>query len=291
MQFRSRNPGAQMKGFEAGERVSTSQVVLITAMHVLAFIALFNLTAHGLLLLLLLHFLTGCLGISVGYHRLLSHKSFEVSNFWQAILAFFGVLAFQGGPISWAQFHRAHHRYTNRKGDPHSAGRGFWWSHIGWAFYQGPNGFRSRKLKRLVRDLVGSNHLKFLERHQLVINIFFAALLVIAVGIEATLVAVPLRIVLVWHHTWLVNSLAHGSLPLKRKTDGDPKDIPILALTNYGEGFHKQHHSDPRNPCFSPNMPSLDFGYQIIRVLRFLSAFPLRDKNLGIKDVEVQNGN
>lgn len=104
----------------------------IGGMHILALFAPFTFSWTNLALFAGMYFITGCLGITLTYHRLLSHKSFAVPKWLEYILAYCGVLAVQGDPMEWASSHRYHHMHTDTPLDPHSPYEGFFWSHMGW---------------------------------------------------------------------------------------------------------------------------------------------------------------
>ncbi len=107
-----------------------SAVLWIILVHIGALATLFVFTWKGLLLFLALSWLTGGLGVCLGYHRLLAHVSFQTYPIVQRILALLGALAGQGPPVTWIGVHRKHHQYTDAPGDPHSPREGAWWSHV-----------------------------------------------------------------------------------------------------------------------------------------------------------------
>jgi stearoyl-CoA desaturase (delta-9 desaturase) len=105
-------------------------VIFFTSVHAIALLALWCFSWSALGVTLFLHWLLGSIGICLGYHRLLSHRSFQVPQWLEYIIAFIGALALQGGPIFWVAGHRLHHAYTEDEDkDPYSARKGFWWSH------------------------------------------------------------------------------------------------------------------------------------------------------------------
>jgi fatty-acid desaturase len=101
-------------------------------MHVLACFAPFTFSWPMVGLFLATYFVSGCLGITLSYHRQLSHRSFATPKWLEYVLAYCGVLAVQGDPLEWASSHRYHHLHTDTPLDPHSPYEGFWWSHMGW---------------------------------------------------------------------------------------------------------------------------------------------------------------
>lgn len=263
--------------------LSKKQFFLVTAMHVLAIAALLNPSTTGAKWCFIFHAITGLFGISIGYHRLLSHNSFRTNRLLQNIFATIGVLAFQGGPLSWVALHRSHHAHTDEPGDPHSARNGFLWSHIAWVVHKGPNGFRFKNVKKLSGSLYNDKYLNFLENNALMLNLLAFAIGIFTLGIKAALWAFPLRIVLLWHCTWLINSLCHSGRSFNKNTPSKYSAVnrPLLALITYGEGLHLNHHKLPRSPLFGPNGKASIFDVASIPILamRYLNLINLRDSN------------
>lgn len=238
--------------------------------HLAAIIALFHFSTSGLIAFLSLYFVTGGLGISIGYHRLLTHKSFHTPVFIKKIFAIFGLLAWQGGPISWVSIHRAHHFYTEKEKDPHDATKGFFWSHMGWSHWNNPNNFNIAESRRLIPDLLNNKYYTFLERNGLAINLLFAVIFYFLTDIYTFLWAFPLRIVVVWHLTWFVNSVSHGVYPFYKSKVIEPKNVWWVALLTFGEGWHANHHEKQFSPTFQKKIYQIDPGYLIIVFLSYL---------------------
>lgn len=112
--------------------LDVSYAVFMVVMHGLALLAPFTFSWPNLWLFATTYFITGCLGITLSYHRQLSHKSFTTPKWLEYVLAYCGVLACQGDPTEWVSCHRYHHLHTDTPLDPHSPYEGFWWSHMGW---------------------------------------------------------------------------------------------------------------------------------------------------------------
>jgi len=199
----------------------------------------------------LMFFATG-LSITGGYHRHFAHVAYKANPIVRFFYLIFGACAMQNSALNWASDHRQHHRYTDTEQDPYNAGQGFWYSHIGWIFYQ------SRQEKQLTN--VGDLQLDPLVRWQHRYPVIIA--LVVGFGGPALiggmmgrmfgmiLWAGLIRVVCVHHATFFINSLAHmwGRQPYSRKDTS--KDSWWLALITNGEGYHNFHHmfpSDYRN--------------------------------------------
>lgn len=130
-------------------------LIFFVAIHALALSAPWCFSWSALGVLLVLHWFFGSIGICLGYHRLLSHRSFQVPKWLEYTIAVIGALALQGGPIFWTAGHRLHHAFTeDEEKDPYSARRGFWWSHMLWLFYPKSEFFDYDEYQRFAPDLV-----------------------------------------------------------------------------------------------------------------------------------------
>ena len=129
-------PHLTQKNLEIQTSLSWTTVIFFAIVHIIALLSPWSFSWRALGLALLLHWLFGSIGICLGYHRLLSHHSFQVPKWLEYLIAFIGALALQGGPIFWVAGHRLHHAHTeDNNEDPYSAKRGFWWSHMLWMLY------------------------------------------------------------------------------------------------------------------------------------------------------------
>ncbi len=236
-------------------RLAWDHVVFFTVFHSIALGALvFNFSWAGLGVALLLHWCFGSLGICLGYHRLLSHRSFQVPLWLERVFALFGALAIQGGPIFWVASHRQHHAYTeHEEKDPYSARRGFWWSHIMWLIYQRDEVFNPANNARLAPDISRDPFYRWLDRNHLVPQVILGLLLYGLGewtgfgGWTFVTYGIFLRAVTLWHCTWLINSASHF-WGYRRFDDSDDnaRNLWWAAILAYGEGWHNNHHADPK---------------------------------------------
>ncbi|MDO8909560.1 MAG: fatty acid desaturase [Pseudohongiella sp.] len=191
----------------------------------------------------------GFCGISItaGYHRLWSHKTYKAHPALRAIFALGGACALQNDVFHWASDHRRHHQHVDDNDrDPYSAGRGFWFSHIGWILRTYPSSTRDfSNIKDLQQDPI----LRFQHKHYLalvlIMNIAVPAFLGYLGGsvIAGLLLSGLLRLVLSQHVTWLINSIAHMWGRQTYSDKSSARDNPVLALFTYGEGYHNYHHT------------------------------------------------
>ncbi|MCA9792837.1 MAG: acyl-CoA desaturase [Candidatus Eremiobacteraeota bacterium] len=194
-------------------------------------------------------------GITGGFHRYFSHRSYKTSRLFQFGLAWLGTSAAQLGPLWWASHHRKHHAHSDTEKDVHPPGlRGFVWAHLGWIF--APEN-KTTDLSK-VKDLARYPELVWLDRYPLVPP-FLLALAVLWLGVGLERVAPDLGVsgaqMLVWgffvstvvlyHATFCINSLAHLVGSRRYDTHDDSRNSLFLALLTMGEGWHNNHHQYP----------------------------------------------
>jgi stearoyl-CoA desaturase (Delta-9 desaturase) len=195
-------------------------------------------------------FLTG-ISITAGYHRLYSHRAYKTSRWVEIPLIFLGTMAGQGSIIRWANDHRLHHKHVDTDRDPYSINKGFWYAHILWLFEK-PEPVR----KDLVVDLIKNKLLVFQDKYYGVL--FFATNILVSLAVGSWLNDFAGAFFLVWwvrlfivhHSTWFINSLAHtwGSKSYYKELSA--VDNYLISLLTFGEGYHNYHHyfaSDYRN--------------------------------------------
>ena len=185
------------------------------------------------------------LGITAGYHRLFSHKGYTAHPAVRAVLAVMGAAAGQNSAIAWCSDHRFHHSETDTKGDPYDATQGFFYSHMGWIFYKGLRGDTYDNVPDLRKDPVLVWQHKHWLSISIVTNLLFIAIAGLLLGnwLGMAIIAGMLRLVVVQHFTFCINSLAHmwGTQPYARDTTS--RDNWALSLITLGEGYHNYHHS------------------------------------------------
>jgi stearoyl-CoA desaturase (Delta-9 desaturase) len=194
-----------------------------------------------------------CSGLSItaGYHRLFAHASYRCSRGVAAFFLLFGAAAVQNSALTWASDHRRHHAHTDEDDDPYDARLGLWWSHIGWVLR-----VDSARSYANVRDLSHDRLLMLQHRYYLILAGVMAGVVPALAGslwhdrLGGLLWAGCIRLVVQYHSTFAVNSVAHrfGSRPYSMVTSA--RDNVLVALLAMGEGYHNFHHrfpSDYRN--------------------------------------------
>ena len=260
--------GRQMK------RLNVSRVATAIVVHLVAMTAPFVYSWWGLMFFVLSTFVILQFGLTLGYHRLLSHRSYQTHPVVRRIFATLGCLSAQAGPISWAATHRFHHRHADGDQDPHSPKQGLAWAHMIWVFYHHPELRKASFI--LAGDLSSDPFLCFLERHRSCVNGVFAlgvfGLGIIIIdgwvgGVSLLVWGVCLRVVVLWHLTFLVNSAAHTWGYRNYRTPDQSRNLWWLALLLLGDGWHNNHHADPRAAAHGHRWFELDITYAMIAIM------------------------
>jgi stearoyl-CoA desaturase (Delta-9 desaturase) len=219
-------------------------------------------------------------GLTAGYHRYFSHRAFKTGRAFQFLLALLGATAVQKGPLWWAAHHRHHHAYSDRPEDLHSpVQRGFWWSHMGW--------FLCKKYDetnlRLIPDLARFPELRWLNKYHLVPPVALAvALFGVGVLLEAYAPGLGtsgwqmlvwgffVSTVLLYHTTYLVNSLNHVWGTRRFETTDDSRNNLLIALVTLGEGWHNNHHFYPASARQGFYWWEVDFAHYGLKLCSFV---------------------
>lgn len=221
-------------------------IAFFTTMHGLFLLAPWFFSWSALATAIVLHWLFGSIGICLGYHRLLTHRSLQVPKWLEYGIALIGALAMQGGPIFWVAGHRMHHLHTEDiDKDPYSARRGFWWSHMLWVFHERPEFFDRECYGKFAPDLNRDPYYRWLDRYFLALQIPFGILLYLLGGWSVAFYGVIVRAVLLWHSTWLINSATHMMGYRSHESEDNSRNLWWAAILTYGEGWHNNHHAYP----------------------------------------------
>lgn len=258
----SRQPALQLNWTNVG---------FFAVFHALALLAPWFFSWSALGVVLVLHWLLGSIGICLGYHRLLSHRSFNVPRPLEYAIALLGTLALQGGPIFWVGNHRQHHAHTEDDiKDPHSSHRGFWWSHMLWIVAPQSQTLDRDHYGRYAPDLMRQPFYRWLDRYFLLLQIPLAVLLYSLGGWSFVVYGVFVRAVLLWHSTWLVNSATHQWGYRNFASKDSSRNLWWVSLCTYGEGWHNNHHAFPRSAQSGWHWWELDPTWWVIRLLQVL---------------------
>jgi stearoyl-CoA desaturase (delta-9 desaturase) len=207
------------------------------------------------------------LGITLGFHRLLTHRSFKVPKWLEYAVTLCGSLALQGGPIKWVATHRVHHAFSDRPQDPHSPKRGFWWAHVFWLFAYDEILDHPTKHWRFVPELARDPVHQFLNKTHALQTFLLGFLLYAWGGWPFVVWGIFVRTAFVYHGTWLVNSAAHIWGYQSYQTNEGSRNNWWVGLISYGEGWHNNHHAYPSSAAHGLRWWELDLTYLLIRVL------------------------
>jgi stearoyl-CoA desaturase (delta-9 desaturase) len=204
--------------------------------------------------------------VTAGYHRYFSHRSYRLGRISQFVMAFGGTTAAQKGPLWWAAHHRHHHRYSDTTQDVHSPVRGFWWSHVGWILCDRTGG---TDLDR-IRDFAKYPELRFLNRHDWIGPWALGVASFLIGGWSGLVVGFFGSTVLLWHGTFVINSLAHVFGRRRYHTRDTSRNSLILALVTGGEGWHNNHHHYPASARQGFYWWEIDATYYVLRALSWV---------------------
>jgi stearoyl-CoA desaturase (delta-9 desaturase) len=216
-------------------------------------------------------------GITAGYHRYFSHRSFKTSRHFQFVFALLGASAAQQGPLWWAAHHRYHHKHPDTESDIHSpVVHGFWWSHVGWLLCP-----RYKKTKtELVPDLAKFRELRFINRFYwlppalLAVSLFlFGAALgrwcpgAGTSGPQMLVWGFVVSTVLLYHGTFTVNSLAHVFGRRRFDTKDNSRNSFLISFITLGEGWHNNHHFFPASERQGFRWWEFDISHYVLKAL------------------------
>jgi fatty-acid desaturase len=277
-------------------RVSWIDAAGILTLHLLALLAfvpwLFSWT--GVIVGFIGLYVFGTLGISICFHRLLTHRGFVCPKPLEHAFAILGICSMQDTPARWVAMHRRHHEHSDEQPDPHSPLVNFFWAHMGWLILKNRELTRLGLTNRYAKDVLRDRFYVLVERKGPWLSIvaaswlifltggFIAELLLggsamqaLQFGLSLLVWGVFVRTVLVWHNTWSVNSVTHVWGYRNYETDESSRNNLIVGYLSAGEGWHNNHHADPRSARHGHMWWELDVTWLTIQLL---AALGLADK-------------
>ncbi|MCY2963930.1 MAG: fatty acid desaturase [Planctomycetota bacterium] len=256
--------------------VSWPITIWMMAMHIAALAAFFYFSWSGLAIALVLHWVTCCLGVTLGYHRLLTHGSFVVSKPVKYFFSLCGMMSAEGSPMQWVAIHRKHHAHSDLEGDPHSPNEGFWWSHMLWFLPYDTPEQNDAMYRRWAPDLYKDPVYHLFQKTFILVSVALGAVLYAAgeyfygLGMSWLLWGLCLRLVLAYHSTWFVNSATHIWGYRNYTTTDRSRNLWWVAVLSYGEGWHNNHHAHQRLAVHGHRWWEIDVTWNVIRLLRVL---------------------
>jgi stearoyl-CoA desaturase (delta-9 desaturase) len=256
----------------APQKINWTNNIVFGLFHLGALAALFMFSWRACAVAMFLYWMTTGLGISMGYHRLHTHRSYQVPLLMEYFFAVCGALTLQGGPIFWVATHRIHHQSSDQPGDPHSPRDGGWWAHIGWLLVGESKHSDTVLMSRYAPDLAKHRFYIWLNDYHWVPMIALAVLLFAMGGVPFVLWGIFLRVVVGLHVTWMVNSVTHMWGSRRFATRDDSRNNWWVALLTSGEGWHNNHHAHPTSARHGLAWYEFDLSWIQIRILRFLGV-------------------
>jgi fatty-acid desaturase len=229
-------------------------------------------TWQALLLCLVLHWVTGGLGITLTYHRLLTHRSFEVRPRWlEYVMTTIGCSASEGGAIGWVADHRAHHAHSDEPEDVHSPNRGFAWAHMLWWMTPDVTTIHTEEYyKKWAPDLLKDPVHRWIDKYFILFPLAGAVALYAIGGMPYLVWGFFVRSVLVLHATWLVNSATHVWGYRTHDTRDTSTNLWWVAIVTYGEGWHNNHHAFQTSARHGIRWWEFDMTYITIKLMSYL---------------------
>ena len=253
----------------ANQKLNWSITVVLIVLHLGALAALFMFSWHALLAAILLYWVGIGLGISMGYHRLHTHRSYKMPVGLEYFLAVCGTLTLQGGPIFWVATHRIHHQFSDRPGDPHSPHEGAWWAHIGWLLVGESKHNNTKLMAKYAPDLAKDRFYVLLNDYHWVPLVVLSVVLFAFGGLPLLLWGTFVQLTFGLHATWAVNSATHMWGGRRFKTRDDSRNLWWVALLSFGEGWHNNHHAHPTSARHGLAWYEFDISWMSIQVLKF----------------------
>jgi fatty-acid desaturase len=243
--------------------------IVLIFVHIGAIAALFVFSWRDFALTVFLYWVATGLGISMGYHRLHTHRSYKVPLWLEYFFALCGTITLEGGPIFWVAVHRIHHQKSDLQGDPHSPREGAFWSHMGWILFGETNHNNTRMMSKYAPDLAKHKFYVWLNNYHWVPVTAMAILILVFGGWRMLLWTTFFRIVFGLHATWLVNSATHMWGARRFATRDDSRNNWWVALISFGEGWHNNHHAHPTSARHGLAWYEFDPSWILITVLKF----------------------
>ncbi|TSC79622.1 MAG: stearoyl-CoA desaturase (delta-9 desaturase) [Candidatus Peregrinibacteria bacterium Gr01-1014_25] len=249
---------------DTAQKIRASIIVIIPLVATLLAIVLLwgsYVFTRDIVILIVMNFFTS-IGVTVGYHRLLTHEGFHCPDWFRAILVTLGCMAWEGTPLQWASTHVKHHAHSDEEEDPHTPLHGFWHAHMGW-LYQRKN-FPDPQV--YVPHLVSDPVIRWVDQWALLWMAIALLIPYLAGGWTGLLWGGFVRIFLTTHVTWSVNSVCHTFGKRAFETTDESRNHWVIGLLGFGEGWHNNHHAFPRSAFHGLHWWQFDLSGLLIRL-------------------------
>ena len=256
--------------FPRPKGLNWTTTIALVALHIGAIAALFMFNWTAFWVTVFLYWMTIGLGISMGYHRLHTHRGYKCPVWFEYFLSVCGALTLEGGPIFWVAVHRVHHQKSDQEGDPHSPHEGFFWAHMGWIIFGEGNHNNTTLMGKYAPDLAKHPFYRFLNNWHWVPLVILAVILFAIGGLPMMLWGTAVRVVFGLHATWLVNSATHMWGGRRFATRDDSRNNWWVALLTFGEGWHNNHHAHPTSVRHGLAWYEIDHSWILANILQYI---------------------
>ncbi len=260
-------------------------VIWMAAIHVGCLAAPFFFTWKAFGLAVVTYWLTSSVGVCLGFHRYLTHRSFKLAKPAEFGVLLCSVASGEGSPLMWAATHRLHHQRSDQEGDPHSPLEGKWWSHMSWLFVNHSKVQRDILFRRYVPDLVDQPMMQFFEKTYGLWLIAVGVTMLAIAGLPGLIWAMCVRMAIAYHSTWFVNSATHLWGYRNYDTRDESRNLWWVALLAFGEGWHNNHHAHPSTARAGHQWWEIDMTWWVIRAMKAVGlatdvndSIPLREQ-------------
>ncbi len=253
-------------GTIAAPRLRPAVLIPTILLHIGALFALlpsnFSWSAVGVAVLL--HIITIGLGISLGFHRLASHRSFKVPRWLEYFFILCGTLAGQGAVLGWVGYHRLHHLHVDTDLDPHDSTKGFLWCHISWLMHEVPH---RKNRPNHTRDINDDRFYRFCHDYYIPLQVALGVVLYFMGGMPWVVWGIFARLFVGFHATCFVNSACHMVGYRSHNTNDQSTNCWWVALLTFGEGWHNNHHAVQYSARFGWNWWEVDPVWYVVWAL------------------------
>lgn len=253
-------------GTIAAPKLRPAVLIPTLLLHVGALFALlpsnFSWSAVGVAVLL--HTITIGLGISLGFHRLASHRSFKVPQWLEYFFILCGTLAGQGAVLGWVGYHRLHHLHVDTDLDPHDSTKGFLWCHISWLMHEVPH---KEARPKYTRDINGDRFYRFCHDYYIHLQVLLGVALYFMGGTPWVVWGIFARLFVGFHSTCFVNSVCHMIGYRSHNTDDQSTNCWWVSILTFGEGWHNNHHAVQYSARFGWNWWEIDMVWYVVWAL------------------------
>jgi stearoyl-CoA desaturase (Delta-9 desaturase) len=248
------------------ERVNWVKSIPFLLVHLLPLLVIFTGVTVQAVLLCVATYVVRMFFITAGYHRYFAHRAYKLARVPQFLMAFGGTMAAQKGPLWWAGHHRDHHRTSDTEQDIHSPLRGFWWSHVGWILC---DKYAETPTER-IKDFAQFPEIRFISKFDWIGPWALGIACYLLAGWPGLIIGFFLSTVLLWHGTFVINSLAHVFGRRRYATEDTSRNSALLAVITLGEGWHNNHHYYQASARQGFFWWEFDVSYYVLRLLSWI---------------------